>query len=340
MHRLAITVVVAATASLQARQQPAFKSGVELVTVPVTVTSRDHNTYIEGLTAADFELAENGERQVVTTVTRDRRPLSICFVVDSSLSMAYGNRKVLANQVTDRIVEQLKPGDEISIVFVGEKAEERLPWTRIGTGVQLNWGGWVPFGSTRLNDGLRVGFRMLESAQNDRRLIVMVTDGFENASRESTASIVKTRQESEITIVGIGVGSEDIADLYADAQGVRSMPGANADQLKRIDAATPGASETLRMNNRRLPPNFDYLEMVVGDSGGLITRVVSQPEVIMAAKNITDELQYEYLIGYTPVKPLDGKYRKIKVEVKRKGTFVRHRGGYLALPPAQASSAK
>lgn len=101
MRRLAFAFVVVAAASLEA-QQPSFRAGVELVTVPVTVTSRDHNTYIDGLTAADFELAENGERQVVTTVTRERRPLSICFIVDSSLSMAYGNRKVLANQVTDR----------------------------------------------------------------------------------------------------------------------------------------------------------------------------------------------------------------------------------------------
>ena len=331
MRRLALAFVAMSTVSLDA-QQPSFRAGVELVTVPVTVTSRDHNTYIDGLTAADFQLSENGERQVVTTVTRERRPLSICFIVDSSGSIKFGNRKVLAMQSVDRIVEQLKPDDEVSIAFVGDETEERLPWTKIGTGVKLNWGGWVPFGNSPLNDGLRLGFRMLEGAHNDRRLVVMVTDGFENASRESTASIVKTRQESEITIVGIGVGSEDIADLYADAQGVRKLGRGNSEQLRRIDGATPGASENVRMNNRRAPPNFDYLEMVVGDSGGLSTRVLSQSEVIMAAKNIVDELQYEYLIGYTPVKPLDGKYRKLKVEVNRKGTFVRHRGGYLAMP--------
>jgi hypothetical protein len=322
-------------ATSAAAQQPTFKAGVELVTVPVTVTSRDHNTYIEGLTPADFKLSENGERQVVTTVTRERRPLSICFIVDSSGSMAFGNRKILAIQAVDGIVERLKPDDEVSIAFVGGEIEERLPWTRIGPGVKLNWGGWVPIGASPLNDGLRLGFRMLQNATNARRLVVMVTDGFENASRESTASIVQSRQQSEITIVGIGVGSENLWDLYADAQGVRRMGPANSEALRRIDAATPGASDAIRGNNRRALPNFDYLESVVGDSGGSSSRVVSQSEVIMAAKNIVDELQYEYLIGYTPVKPLDGKYRKLKVEVTRKGVFIRHRGGYLALPSAQ-----
>ena len=333
MRRPLLAFVVLSAASLAA-QQPEFKTGVELVTVPVTVTTRDHNTFIEGLTAADFLLSEDGQRQVVTTVTRERRPLSICFIVDSSGSMAFGNRKILAMQAADRIVEQLKADDEISIAFVGDKVEERLPWTRIGTGVQLNWNGWIPLGSSPLNDGLRLGFRMLENARNARRLIVMLTDGFENASRESTASIVQTRQQSEITIVGIGVGSANIVDLYADAQGVRKMPSANAEALRRVDAATPGASDSIRGNNRRALPNFDYLERVVGDSGGSSSRVQSQPEVIMAAKNIVAELQYEYLIGFTPVKPLDGKYRKLKVEVNRRGTYVRHRGGYLALPSA------
>ena len=54
MPRLVSALIALATISLAA-QQPEFKSGVELVTVPVTVTSNDHNTYIEGLTAADFK---------------------------------------------------------------------------------------------------------------------------------------------------------------------------------------------------------------------------------------------------------------------------------------------
>ena len=126
-----------------AAQQPEFKAGVELVTVPVTVTSNDHNTYIEGLTAADFRVTENGERQVVTTVTRERRPISVCFVIDSSGSMSLGDRRDLASQAVDRIVGQLKPDDEVSIVFFDEKVEERLPWTKVGPGVKLNWGGWA-----------------------------------------------------------------------------------------------------------------------------------------------------------------------------------------------------
>jgi len=317
-------------------QQPEFKAGVEVVTVPVTVTSLDHNTFIEGLTAADFRLSENGDRQVITTVARQRRPLSLAIVVDSSGSMGLGTRRELATLAVQKVVERLLPDDEISIVFFAEKVDVRLPWTRVGAIKQLNFSGWVPYGSTPLNDGMKLGLQMIGEAHNPRRALMLVTDGFENASRESTSSIVKTREQSETTIFGLGVGSADLADLRADVGpqansfGKESISRVGSENLRALEANTPGASALVRPPNTL--PNFDYLETLVGDSGGDVFRVLTPPEVLVAAKNITNELQHEYVLGYTPSKPLDGKYRKIKVELNRRGLYLRHRGGYLALP--------
>ena len=215
MCRLVSVFILFAVTALSA-QQPAFKSGVELVTVPVTVTSLDHNTFIDGLTAADFRLSENGERQVITNVTRRREPLSLAIVVDSSGSMGLGIRKELAVFAVQTVFEGLLPDDQIAIVFFGEKVETRLPWTKVGDIKQLNWSGWVPYGSTPLNDGMKLGLRLIEEAQNPRRAVLLLTDGFENASRESTSSIVKSRQQSETTIFGVGVGSANLADLKAE----------------------------------------------------------------------------------------------------------------------------
>ena len=329
-----LVIAVLAVAPVVA-QQPQFKSGVELVTVPVTVTSLDHNTYIAGLTAADFRLSENGDRQVITTVSRERRPISIAFVVDSSGSMGLGNRKELAVYTAQKIFEGLQPDDQIAIVFFGETVERRLPWTRVGDIKQLNWGGWVPYGNTPLNDGMKLGLQLIDEARNPRRAVVLLTDGFENASRESTSSLVKTRQQSETTIYGVGVGSANIDDLRTDMQRVQvidkeNLPRVNAEAIRQIEANTPGASQLVRP--QATLPNFDYLETLVGDSGGSVSRVLAMPEVAMAARNLVSELQYEYLLGYTPTKALDGKYRKLKVEMNRRGLYIRHRGGYLALP--------
>jgi VWFA-related protein len=331
-HAAAVLTVVLA-AALDA-QQPEFKGGVELVTVPVSVMTRDHNTFIDGLTAADFTVEENGQKQIVTTVTRQRRPFSLVMVIDSSGSMALGNRRELATMAAQRIVEGLKPDDELSIVLFGEQLEVLLPWTRVGRIATFDLSAWRPYGNTPLNDGMRAGLELIDKASNPRRAIALITDGFENASRVSTAALVKSRQQSETTVYGIGVGSAAVGDLAADQQHLRTqLPPANADNLRRIEEGTPAASPS----GRQLPalPNFDYLETLVGDSGGSVNRLLSPPEVAMAVKNIIAELEYEYLVGFTPSKALDGKYRRLKVQVNRRGTFVRHRGGYLAVPLAQ-----
>lgn len=322
-------------------QQPTFRAGVELVTVPVTVTSLDHNTYIEGLTPADFRLSENGDRQEVTVVSRERVPLSLAMVIDSGASMAVGMRRYLAAEAAQQVVAGMQPGDEVSIVFVGRTVEQKLPWTRVGDLKELNFSGWNPgetgtgagndIAGAPLNDGVRASLELIERAHNPKRVVLMVTAGFESSSRMSLANVVKTRQQSETAIYGFGLGSPLLGDLQAETQRVDKLRPASGATLRAAEEMAPGAQ---RAPTSVLPP-FDHLESLVGDSGGVVTRILSSPEVIMAAKNLVNELSFQYLVGYTPKKPLDGKYRKVKVEVNRRGLYVRHRGGYLALTTAQ-----
>jgi Ca-activated chloride channel family protein len=327
---LAAVLVAASAGSLATAQQPEFKAGVELVSVPVSVTTRDRNVSMDGLTVADFDVFENGERQVVQTLTRDRRPVSICFVVDASASMERGLRTEIARQAGRRITAQLRPDDEMAIVLFAGGVQERLPWTRIADVTDRAWDRWATQGGTSLNDGMRVGLQLIDRARNSRRAIVLLTDGFENASRESASSIVKTRRQSETTVYGIGIVQTSVAEQQGDRvyQGL-AMPGSSQDGVSP-GASAPGANDLTEMT--RALPQFDYLQAMVGDSGGIVARAESVTEALDAAMRVINDLQHEYLLGYTPSKSLDGKYRRLKVEVKRRGAVVRHRGGYLALP--------
>jgi Ca-activated chloride channel family protein len=329
---LAAVLVATSVGSLVTAQQPEFKTGVELVSVPVSVTTRDRKTPIDGLTVADFDVTENGERQVVQTLTRDRRPVSICFVVDASGSMERGMRAEIARQAGRRIAGQLLPDDEIAIVLFAGAVQERLPWTRVAAVTDRAWDRWPTQGATSLNDGMRVGLEQIGRARNSRRAIVLLTDGFENASRESASSIVKTRRQSETTVYGIGI----LQTSAAEQQGNRAyeglaLPGSSPDDV-RAGASDPDASDLMEIT--RALPQFDHLQAMVGDSGGIVARAESVAEALDAAMRVINDLQHEYLLGYTPSRSLDGKYRRLKVEVKRRGAVVRHRGGYLALPSA------
>jgi Ca-activated chloride channel family protein len=331
MKHFIIAAALLAAVHVTRAQQPTFKTGVELVTVPVTVTSLDHNTYIEGLTPADFKVTENGDRQTVTVVTRDRVPISLGMVIDSSELMAVGMRRMMTAEAAQRVVAALRPDDEVSIVFVGKKVEEKLPWTRVGDIKELNFGGWNPQGGAPLNDGVRTSLELIERARNPRRAVLLLTAGFESSSRMSLASLVKTRQQSETAVYAFGIGSPKIGDLQAETQRVQMLGRASGATLAQAEQMAPGAQ---RPPTSALP-EFDHLEQLVGDSGGVVTRILSTPEVTTAAKNLVDELSFQYLVGYTPAKPLDGKYRKVKVELNRRGLYVRYRGGYLAQPLAE-----
>jgi len=317
-----------------AAQQPTFKAGVELVTVPVTVTSLDRNTYIPGLAPADFRLSENGDRQEVTVVTRERVRVSVSMVIDSSASMAIGNRRYLATEAAQQLVAALDPEDEVSIIFVAKTIEQKLPWTRVKEIKELNFGGWNPIGGAPLNDGIRAALTLIESANNPRHAVILMTPGIESSSRTSVTQLVKTRSQSEAAIYGFGLGSFRAADQAAETPKPMRLPAnpGSAD-LRRVDELSPGS---IKPQTSALG-EIDYLDTLVGDSGGTVTRLMSLPEATMAAKNVAADLGNQYLVGYTPKKALDGKYRKLKIEVNRRGLYVRHRGGYLAMPNAPAA---
>lgn len=298
----------------------------EVVTVPVTVTSLDRSQYIAGLTAADFRISENGDRHDVVSVTRERVPVSLAIVVDSGDVMLPGMRRQLAQEAIDKVIAALRPDDEVTVMLLGRTMETRVPWT-LGKDISgLKWDGWNPTGIASLHDGLREAFSKLQEARNTRHAILVITPGFESGSRMSLSNIVKSRQASETSLFAFGIGSHRQEVAATDARGVLTTRPRTSDDIRKLDPL--GAGEIAPKPLMQA----DNLDQLVGDSGGTVTRILSMPEATMAAGNLLMELQNQYAVSFTPKKAPDGKYRKLKVELNRKGLYVRHRGGYLAQP--------
>jgi Ca-activated chloride channel family protein len=322
-----VTLMLVATSA--AAQQPA--PGPDAVSVTVTVTSLDRNEHIAGLTPADFRVSENGDRQVVTHVTRERVPISLAIVIDSGTTMLSGMRRQLAAEAVDKVVSAMGPEDEFTVLFLGRTIEQRLPWTR-GRGVSgLNWDGWNPTGVASLHDGLRDAFVRLQEARNARQAILVLTPGFESSSRMPLSNLVKTRQASETSLFAFGLGSHRQEEAAVEDRRVLTTTPRTSDDIRKLDPMGSGAIAPKPLMQA------DNLDQLVGDSGGTVTRILSLPEATMAARNLLAELQNQYLVSFTPTKSLDGKYRKLKVEVNRKGLYVRARSGYLALPSASSA---
>lgn len=280
-------------ASLQA--QPSFRASIDLVTIPVTVTGRDGTAFPGELSAGDFRLYEDGVLQQVTVVSHEPRPISLCILLDSSPSMASG-RQALATRTIDAMLAALAPDDEASLLFFASTVKVSMPWTRGDAIRKVAWLEWRLSLGTALIDAMKVALRQVERANNALPVIVVVSDGDENASGTPLSGLVATRRQSETLV-------------YA------------------IDTVLPPSRWAPPVNRAFT----DFLPALVGDSGGTVFTVRSPEAGELAARAFIEELRAQYTLGYVPKRALDGRYRQVKVESTRAGLSVRHRGGYLAV---------
>ena len=76
----------------------------------------------------------------------------------------------------------------------------------------------------------------------------------------------------------------------------------------------------------------NILPELVGETGGVFWNVTAPTDADFAAMSLLNELKYQYVLAYSPKKPFDRGYRRLRVETTVHGLAVRHRGGYLAVP--------
>jgi VWFA-related protein len=276
--------------------QPVFRSSVDLVMVPVTVTAKDALQRVGELRKGDFRIYEDGVLQDLTVVSHEPRALSICILLDSSPSMASG-RQPLATRAIDTVLKGLKQEDEASLHFFAAKVRTQFAWTPAPQIKAVSWLQWRLSLGTALIDALKDALAQIELAHNPLPVILVVSDGGENASGTSLSGLVASRRQSETLVYGI---ETDLA------------PSRYAPLVNRAFA--------------------NFLPRLVGDSGGIIQRVRTAEEAEAAAVALLEELRSQYTLGYAPKRALDGTYRSLKVDVADQNLTVRHRAGYLATP--------
>lgn len=288
-----LALVLAAVVALDA--QPTFRGGVDLVTVPVSVTAPD-GSRVGNLGPDDFRVYEDGVLQTISVVNHDPRPVSLCILLDSSPSMA--GREVLAKTAINTLLKELRDDDEVAMIMFSWKPHLALSWTRISETRSYSWKGWRLSLGTSLLDAMKNALAQIEQATNPQPVILIISDGGENTSGTRLAELVTTRRQSETAVYGI-----------------------------RTERPP---SRTATLVSRAM--TVDYLPEIVGDSGGTVFRAVDPESAEAAARAFIDELHAQYTIGYSPKRRPDGRYRQLKVETTNPAHVLRYRGGYLATP--------
>jgi len=201
---------------------------VALVVMPATVTDRQGG-FVSNLVEGDFEVYENGVRQHIRLFRNEDIPVTVGLVVDQSTSMLPKLAEVSAAAQT--FVRSSNPQDEMFVVNFNEHVSLGLPGAVRFTNNTVELANAIVVrpagGQTALYDAIAKALVELQAGSRDKKVLIVVSDGGDNASVRNLAQVMELAGQSSAVIYTIGVFDEDDQDR-------------NPSVLKRLARATGG----------------------------------------------------------------------------------------------------
>lgn len=271
-----------------------FRVGTDLVQLYVSVFDPNWKV-IRGLPQSAFTVAENGVKQEVSVFRQEDVPVSLGLVIDNSASMKDKRERVVSAALA--MVKASNPDDEVALVNFSDEPEVTQSFTSNFAVLEKALRGiHAPKGETAMRDAALLGIQHLRSkAKRDKRVLVIITDGEDNASVASQQRLIDFAQQNDVIVYGIGLLGGEHPESAARAK-------------------------------RRL-------EELTNSTGGRSWFPEDVSSIAAITPEIAHEIRNQYVVGYTPSDTTkDGKFRKVTVEVNVPGAKVRTRAGYFARP--------
>jgi Ca-activated chloride channel family protein len=294
------STLLALAASGAGAQQPVFRSGLDLVTARATALDR-RGGFVTDLTAADFEIYEDGKKQTIKYFAPcdaqehdESLPspelhlgvlLDISGSMEEDLKLARTAAIKFLNTLVDAVDITLVDFDtEVRVALYGQNDFPRLV-ERVRTRRAE--------GYTALYDAIGV---YLDGAgsQRGRKVLVLYTDGGDNASNLTFSELLSLLKASDVTVYSIGFLEHQLSST--------------------------------KMEQRM------QLQQIAEVTGGQLLLPTSIKELESAYEKVRQEIAAQYTLGYVSTNErTDGAWRKIEIKVTRpdlKDVRIRARKGY------------
>jgi VWFA-related protein len=318
------SVLVATLAGLICQaQQSTFRARTDVVSVAVSVTNGREP--VTGLTAADFEITDNGVRQIVDSIAADRVPIDVSLVLSgrSADRNVEHNRALVSAEATRQL---LQPADRLRMLWVtdevagsavgadysiasdpaarhlglGRATASGVAYSLDGVDRRSGWG-------IALADGLF--YALAWPVDPDRRHVVVVfTDGWDTASTIDMDTLPNLAGHSDAVLHAV---------LWV-APGEDSRNGGGMNYF--------GGPGTVAAMTRRWRESFERLDTVVRRTGGTLQRTDKAPQ---ALAEVIADFRSSYVLRYSPRGVSPAGWHELGVKVTRPGSFkLRARKGY------------
>jgi Ca-activated chloride channel homolog len=211
---------LAVVASASSQKVPDSHSGdfklsvdVDLVIFNVTVTDAKGRP-VKGLSKDDFRLIESGQEQTIRFVRPENTPATVGLIIDNSGSMRRKREDVINAALA--FAESSNPQDEIFIVNFNERVFMGLPPATPFTSdlgqLRSALGNTRSQGKTALYDAVTAGLHHLKMGTHQRKALVVISDGGDNASGATESSVLTLAEQSNATIYTIDIDDPDDKD--------------------------------------------------------------------------------------------------------------------------------
>jgi Ca-activated chloride channel homolog len=279
--------------------QPTFRGGVDLVTIRAIVRDGKGRP-ITNLTAKDFELIDNGASVPIQAAEQDSGPVGLALLFDISGSMDIDERFSRARETSYFLLSGLRNREDEAAIFAFDSGLHVVqPFTTELDRLRGSLSSFSPWGMTSIHDAIASASRSMDARATKRRALVVLTDGFDTASKLGAAEVSRIASSIDLPVYLVAV-VPSIDDPREHEEGNRALVGDLADLARW--------------------------------TGGELFVATSTPEASTIARQVVSELRQQYLIAFPPG-PKPG-WHSIEVRVRRKGYSVQARGGYVAGNPA------
>ena len=286
----------------QVQDKAAHEYVVRAITLAVTVQD-SKGRYVNNLTEKDFTIFENNKKKPISYFMHDfGAPLSLTVLLDVSGSMALeGKLDECKAALRDLATRLLRPRDEIALLlFADGQVEVAAPHSTDKTEFLQALDKTKAYGQTALNDAVGVSPEFATRAKNEKRALLLITDGIENDSQSTPEQALEIARRVDVPIYTIGYKIPRNEQLAA--------------HRRSAGLTSAGIVQTL-----------DKFSQATGGKAWFLNEPTDLANVVQEIKN---EQSHQYIIGYTSYQDTSDLYRWIRVTTPSYKHKIRTRQGY------------
>jgi VWFA-related protein len=200
--------LITALSGVSHAQRPHFSSAsTHLVVLAASVTNRNGG-FVRDLEQDLFTVFDNGKRQPIKLFSNDDTPVSVGLIIDNSGSMRAKIGEVVAAAVA--FARASHPEDELFALAFNDDVHEAVKGRRFlmasdVTSLQESMSALKPEGQTSLYDAIMRGLDRLDEGSRARKVLIVLSDGGDNASRATLDQVIARARRSDATIYTIGL---------------------------------------------------------------------------------------------------------------------------------------